>query len=730
MESSAPEAPRALPPSHPLRAACARLPTHCGHAPGKVLLTGGYLVLDRSFSGMVFSLSARFHCALTPLASAELRAAVLTPSPARSLEEERLCVAASSSPHDLLALFLLHAPQRCAGLTEYWVRIRTDSGDGSLPFAGSTSVQRRPLSSEDNAFVAAALYYGLHLLSSMLPAALLRSRLGAPLLLTVLGDAAFYTAEVTETVSAVAPHARVDGKTGLGSSATLVASLVAALFQVFGLLDAQLPPIVLPVPPPAMDASFVVVDGDGDGSTAQPSSSRTPGLSGLVQSSAAQLPLASVFSAPSSLPSSSSAAAPLCPPCALSLSLSARVSVAHHLSQVVHTIAQGKVGSGFDVAAAFYGSHVYTRFSPRCIQPLLDAAEDAQRTQSADLVDHRIDRALLLRALLPRVDHEQERQRQQQQQQQQHGGEGASSQQQPPSSPSSTRSSSSLSRTPSPLMPLQCPACGWLSEGRVEWDEVIAPIALPSFLELLLVDVQGGAKTPSMVQAVLSWRKRSPREADDLWQRLSEAVLEAEQLLRAMQRRESDALQAAARGVGVGLALLRSTALRLAERTAAQWPELLLTPSPSTAFSAAAVDVPLVQSLLALHARFLRIRALYRAMGDACGVAIEPPGQTRLCDWTMQQPGVLAAVVPGAGGEDAIAVLAVRGATSTTASSSCTPRLIDAWQRFSADSGDGRVIRPLPVSALSGDFSECSSAGVQHESIAADIGAWAIFRQH
>ena len=30
-------------------------------APGKVLLTGGYLVLDRQYTGLVFGLSARVH---------------------------------------------------------------------------------------------------------------------------------------------------------------------------------------------------------------------------------------------------------------------------------------------------------------------------------------------------------------------------------------------------------------------------------------------------------------------------------------------------------------------------------------------------------------------------------------------------------------------------------------------------------------------------------------------
>lgn len=44
----------------------------------------------------------------------------------------------------------------------------------------------------------------------------------------------------------------------------------------------------------------------------------------------------------------------------------------HNLAQAAHCNAQGKVGSGFDVAAAVFGSCVYKRFSPS----VLDAAGD------------------------------------------------------------------------------------------------------------------------------------------------------------------------------------------------------------------------------------------------------------------------------------------------------------------------------------------------------------------
>ena len=36
-------------------------PTVARSAPGKVLLTGGYLVLDREYTGLVFGLNARIH---------------------------------------------------------------------------------------------------------------------------------------------------------------------------------------------------------------------------------------------------------------------------------------------------------------------------------------------------------------------------------------------------------------------------------------------------------------------------------------------------------------------------------------------------------------------------------------------------------------------------------------------------------------------------------------------
>lgn len=44
----------------------------------------------------------------------------------------------------------------------------------------------------------------------------------------------------------------------------------------------------------------------------------------------------------------------------------------HNLAQAAHCAAQGKVGSGFDVASAVYGSCVYRRFSPSIIESIAD----------------------------------------------------------------------------------------------------------------------------------------------------------------------------------------------------------------------------------------------------------------------------------------------------------------------------------------------------------------------
>jgi len=43
------------------------------------------------------------------------------------------------------------------------------------------------------------------------------------------------------------------------------------------------------------------------------------------------------------------------------------LDLVHAIAQSAHCIAQGKIGSGFDVSAAVYGSQCYVRFSPEIL---------------------------------------------------------------------------------------------------------------------------------------------------------------------------------------------------------------------------------------------------------------------------------------------------------------------------------------------------------------------------
>lgn len=55
--------------------------------------------------------------------------------------------------------------------------------------------------------------------------------------------------------------------------------------------------------------------------------------------------------------------------------------VAHNLSQIAHCYAQGKIGSGFDIATAIWGSIVYRRFDPQLLNQVCDLAVQIDKGQ-------------------------------------------------------------------------------------------------------------------------------------------------------------------------------------------------------------------------------------------------------------------------------------------------------------------------------------------------------------
>ena len=77
-----------------------------------------------------------------------------------------------------------------------------------------------------------------------------------------------------------------------------------------------------------------------------------------------------------------------------------------------------------------------------------------------------------------------------------------------------------------------------------------------------------------------------------------------------------------------------------------------------------------------------------RTISASSGVPIEPPEQTRLLDATMQQRGVLMAVVPGAGGADAVLALVLPSAT-VQGLLATRQRVGALWRCWADEEGDG-----------------------------------------
>lgn len=273
------------------------LGTTCS-APGKVLLAGGYLILDRPHSGLVLALDARFY---SRVELHEFKDAAAAKTPATSL------------------LIEVHSPQ-FDDERRYVYEPTASTPLAPTPRADGTAPP------PTNRYVEVPLLYGLTLLTELrgsgyVAEAVKASRaagwasLGGTvgLRVTLAADNAFYSqaaelrargwpqsaASLRALPSMLPPRRDEEGeiaKTGLGSSATLVTSLLAALLGTFGAISL-------------------------------PGEAVTLGAASTTPTSLALL---------------------------------------HSLAQLCHCAAQGKVGSGFDVCSATYGSQrCARRRSPR-----------------------------------------------------------------------------------------------------------------------------------------------------------------------------------------------------------------------------------------------------------------------------------------------------------------------------------------------------------------------------
>jgi phosphomevalonate kinase len=56
----------------------------------------------------------------------------------------------------------------------------------------------------------------------------------------------------------------------------------------------------------------------------------------------------------------------------------------HNVAQFIHCFAQGKVGSGFDVSSAVWGSHLYKRFNPAILKPIMVYSIKTQKIETKE----------------------------------------------------------------------------------------------------------------------------------------------------------------------------------------------------------------------------------------------------------------------------------------------------------------------------------------------------------
>lgn len=185
-------------------------------APGKVLVAGGYLVLDPAYTGLVLATSARFYTS----------------------------VAAHESTSNM-PVVRVRSPQFVDAEWSYAVQLSEDMTD-SVDFA---SALRLRVTGRANPFVAFALLYTLHISVELLGIDAFKDVLGGGLDVVIAGDNDYYShrrdgrAPSLDELRALPPRAALGctldevHKTGLGSSAAMTTSLIAALLLHLGVAE-------------------------------------------------------------------------------------------------------------------------------------------------------------------------------------------------------------------------------------------------------------------------------------------------------------------------------------------------------------------------------------------------------------------------------------------------------------------------------------------------------------
>ncbi|KAI3692188.1 hypothetical protein L6452_31999 [Arctium lappa] len=259
-------------------------------APGKVLITGGYLVLERPNAGIVLSANARFYAIVKPLFD-ELR----PDSWAWSWTDVKL-TSPQMARETLYKMSLKHFILQCTSsetrnpFVEYAVQYAVAAAYATFDDAKKDVLQKQLLQGIDITILGSNDFYSYR---NQIEAR------GLPLTPESLASLPPFTSITFNSEQANGENSKPEvAKTGLGSSAAMTTAVVAALLNYFGVVNLS---------------SY-------SGSQHQEN-----------------------------------------------------LDVVHIIAQTAHCMAQGKVGSGFDVSSAVYGSHRYVRFSPEVISSAQDA---------------------------------------------------------------------------------------------------------------------------------------------------------------------------------------------------------------------------------------------------------------------------------------------------------------------------------------------------------------------
>jgi phosphomevalonate kinase len=333
-------------------------------APGKVLITGGYLVLENGYSGLVLATSSRFY------------SSVETAIAARRTDSSSFKIQ-------------FHSPQ-------FYSKTEFVLSRSSSIFEGNEIRISRASDSKENKYIEFSILFAVSVVQYFASQKLDRTN---SMKVQVVADNDFYSQRqnlkdlgkpvdlksLKELPAFYAPDGKNKiHKTGLGSSAALVTSLVAALLL-----------------------HFEVVDINTDNGR----------------------------------------------------------EMVHRLSQFVHCLAQGKIGSGFDVSAATFGSQKYTRFSSQVLKSCLELAERKNHA----LTYYFICDQELINIIVRDLELELLKQ----------------------------------------LRPTS------------KWDNQHIPFQLPPGLSLFVADVDQGSNTPSMVRQVLQWKSDNKEEATEVWNQIN-----------------------------------------------------------------------------------------------------------------------------------------------------------------------------------------------------------------